>query len=66
MAQTKAVFSLTTDFRAKASPEDKAARKAVRDASIRRNKENQKALGAWHNESRGKMNEVPFPKRRSS
>lgn len=38
----------------------------TRDATIRRNKENQKAIGSWHNESRGKMNEVPFPARRKS
>jgi hypothetical protein len=37
-----------------------------KEASNRRNKENQRALAAWHNESRGKPNEVPFPARKAA
>lgn len=40
--------------------------RTTRDAAIRRNHDNQKALGSWHNESRGKPNEIPFPGRRKS
>ena len=57
--------SLTSDFRAQASPEQKRARQAVKDAANLRNKANRKAIGEWHNESRGKMIEVPFPERRT-
>lgn len=38
--------SLTSDFRNIASPEEKRDRRA---------------LGAWHNESRGKNSEIPMP-----
>lgn len=55
--------SLTSDFRAKATPEEKRKRQAVKDAANLRNKANHKAIGEWHNESRGKMIEVPFPER---
>jgi len=53
--------SLTSDFRANASPEAKAARAEVRTATIRRNKENQQKIGAWHND---KSPNVAFPTRR--
>jgi hypothetical protein len=57
--------SLTSDFRAQASPEQKRQRQAVKDAANLRNKANRKAIGEWHNESRGKTIEVPFPDRRT-
>lgn len=66
MATSKAaVYSLTSEFREKATPERKAQRKAVREATIKRNKDNQKALGNWSNASRGKMSDVPMPARRT-
>lgn len=66
MATSKAaVYSLTSEFREKATPERKAKRKAVREATKKRNEDNKKALGNWHNSSRGKMSEVPMPARRT-
>ena len=61
-----AVASLTSDFRAKAGPEQIRNRRAVKQAANARTKDNQKAIGEWHNESRGKMVEVPFPARRTA
>lgn len=60
-----AVYSLTSEFREKASPERKAARRVVREATKKRNDDNRKALGNWANASRGKMNDVPMPTRRT-
>jgi len=57
--------SLTSDFRSVASPEQKRQRQTVKDAAQLRNQANRKAIGEWHNESRGKMIEVPFPERRT-
>lgn len=65
MKQAVQENSLTSDFRAKATPEQKRQRQAVKDAANLRNKANRKAIGEWHNESRGKMTEVPFPERRT-
>jgi len=68
MAFKKAVstFSLTSDFQRMADTEDKINRRATKDAANARNKANQKALGAWHGSSRGKMNEIPMPARRTT
>ena len=66
MAKETAVDSLTSDFRAKASPEEIAERRKVKAAAKLRNQANQRAIAQWHNESRGKMVEVPFPERRTS
>lgn len=66
MAKETLVGSLTSDFRAKASPEDIAERRKVKAATKLRNIANQRAIAQWHNESRGKMTEVPFPERRKS
>ena len=65
MKQQTTVGSLTSDFQEKATPEQKRKRQAVKDAANLRNKANRKAIGEWHNESRGKMVEVPFPERRT-
>lgn len=64
MKQTQQ-HSLTSDFRAKASSEEIRERRKTRDAANKRNKENQAALAAWHNNSRDKKVEVPFPERRT-
>lgn len=58
--------SLTSDFRRLAAPEEKEARRKVKAAANARNKANQRAIGDWHNESRGKMTTVPFPIRRTA
>jgi hypothetical protein len=52
--------SLTSDFQAKATLEEKRARQAVRDAAKLRNKANRKAIGEWHNESRGENDRGSF------
>ncbi len=57
--------SLTSDFRAKATPAEIEARRKVKAAANARNKANQRAIGEWHNQSRGKMVTVPFPERRT-
>ena len=59
----QAVQSLTSDFRARATPEQKQKRQTVKDATNLRNKANQAAIGQWHNESLGKHAEIPFPAR---
>ena len=58
--------SLTSDFRRLATPEQREARRKVKAAANARNKANQRAIGEWHNESRGKMTPVPFPLRRTA
>jgi hypothetical protein len=66
MATPKAaVYTLTSEFREKATPERKAQRRATREATKKRNEDNRKALGNWHNASRGKMSEIPMPARRT-
>lgn len=57
------VGSLTSDFRAKATSAEIAERRAAKARANQRNKANQKAIGQWHNNARGKMSEVPFPER---
>jgi hypothetical protein len=58
--------SLTSDFQQKASPEDKRNRRETEDAADKRTEDNRRALGNWHNESRGKPSEIPMPKRRTT
>ena len=58
--------SLTSDFRRLATPQEKEERRKVKTAANARNKANQRAIGDWHNESRGKMTTVPFPIRRAA
>ena len=56
--------SLTSDFRSRATREQKLARWRVKQAANRRNKENQLALANWHREVRNSGNrkniERPF------
>jgi len=63
--QDQKIYSLTTEFRERASAGDKADRVAKVRAKQTRNQANQLAIGNWHNESRGKMVEVPFPERKT-
>ena len=58
--------SLTSDFRMKASTAERRARQELERAKQARNKANQAAIGNWHNESRGKSTEIPFPVRRTT
>lgn len=66
MQKPVSVQSLSSDFQKKASPEEKQERREDKQEQSRRNLANRQALGAWHNESRGKTNEVPMPKRRTT
>jgi hypothetical protein len=65
MKQKAVVGSLTSDFRAKATPAQIAERRATKKVANARNKANQRAMGEWHNASRGKQNTIPFPERRT-
>lgn len=66
MQKATSVNSLTSDFQKQASPEDKRERREVKDEANRRNQANRRALGQWHNDSRGKNQEVPMPRRRTT
>lgn len=66
MQKPISINSLTSDFRAKASPEEQRDQREFKDEANRRTEANHRALGAWHNESRGKNSEIPMPKRRTT
>jgi hypothetical protein len=65
MAKQVQTGSLTSDFRARATSADIAERRAAKKVANQRNKANQKAMGEWHNASRGKQSNIPFPERRT-
>lgn len=62
---TPSTYSLRSEFRARATPAELAARRASKAEADRRTESNRVALGNWANESRGKTFEVPQPQRRT-
>lgn len=53
--------SLTSDFRARATPAQRLARWRVKQAANKRNKENRLALANWHNATRGGRKHIERP-----
>jgi hypothetical protein len=66
MALGSSLYSLTSALRERGDAATIARRRQTKNAANQRNRDNRRAIGAWHNQTRGKMQEVPFPERRHS